>query len=106
MLSVPQVVRLLVGRTSAGVSLLLWQLLLGAGIGWTIHGVVSGHLNLVVPNVISVLLSTAVLAMIARDRRLPAGRVWPLGLAVATGWPPSSLWAGRPHSAPSSSSRW
>ncbi len=85
LLSVPQIVRFLVGRTSAGVSLLLWQLLFGGGIGWTFHGVVVGHLNLIVPNALSATLSALVLMMVARDRRLPALRVWPLGLAVAAG---------------------
>lgn len=83
MLSVPQIVRLLVGRTSAGVSLLLWQLMFGGGIGWTFHGVVTGHLNLIVPNAIATVSCALVLHMVARDRRLPAARVWVLGLMVA-----------------------
>lgn len=83
LLSVPQVIRLLVGRTSAGVSLLLWQLMFGAGLGWTFHGITVGHLNLIVPNAMNTVLSALVLVMVARDRHLPAGRVWPLGLAVA-----------------------
>jgi len=82
LLSVPQILRLLLGRTSAGVSLLLWQLLLGGGLGWTYHGIVVGHANLIVPNALSAALAALVLAMLARDRHLPARRVWPLGLAV------------------------
>lgn len=81
-MSLPQIVRLLRSGTSAGVSLLLWQLMLGAAIGWTAHGLASGHANLVVPNAINTVLSAAVLAMVARDRGLIAARVWPLGLAV------------------------
>ena len=44
-LSVPQVVRLLSTGTSAGVSPLLWQLNVANGIGWTAHGLASGHAN-------------------------------------------------------------
>ncbi|QIK72102.1 hypothetical protein G7070_07240 [Propioniciclava coleopterorum] len=80
--SVPQVVRLLRAGTSEGVSLLMWQLLLGVGIGWTSHGLLVGHANLVVPNVVSSILSILVLVMLQRDRRLSTARVWPLGLAV------------------------
>lgn len=83
LLSLPQVVRLLVGRTSAGVSLLLWQLIMGGCIGWTYHGIAVGHLNLIVPNALSAALAALVLSMVARDRRLAARNVWPLGLAVS-----------------------
>ena len=83
-MSLPQIVRLLRSETSAGVSLLLWQLMLGSAIGWTAHGLASGHVNLVVPNAINTVLSAAVLAMVARDRGLGGARVWPLGLGVGT----------------------
>ena len=53
--SLPQVVRLLRAGTSDGVSLLMWQLLLGVGIGWTAHGFTVGHANVVVPNLASAL---------------------------------------------------
>ena len=85
LLSLPQIARLLASRTSAGVSLLLWQLLFGGGIGWAFHGIVVSHLNIIVPNALSAALCALVLAMVARDRRLSAVRVWPLGLAVAAG---------------------
>lgn len=84
MLSIPQVVRLLRTRTSQGVSLLLWQLLLGVGIGWVSHGLLTGHANMTVPNALSTLFAGLVLVMVQRDRLLPARAVWPLGIAVGT----------------------
>lgn len=80
--SMPQVVRLLRSGRSEGISLLMWQLLLGAGIGWTAHGLTVGHLNLVVPNLISSVLAMMVLLMLQRDRGLRPVSVWPLALAV------------------------
>ena len=80
--SLPQVVRLLRAGTSDGVSLLMWQLLLGVGIGWTAHGFTVGHANVVVPNLASALFSACVVAMVQRDRGLPSARVWPLGIIV------------------------
>lgn len=82
LLPVPQVARLLTGRTSAGVSLLMWQLLFGAGIAWSVHGFITGHLNLIVPNVLSTIAAALVLRLVGRDRSLPASRVWPVGLGV------------------------
>lgn len=81
-LSVPQVVRLLSTGTSAGVSPLLWQLNVANGIGWTAHGLASGHANVVVPNSLSGLLAALVLLLVQRDRRLPVLRTWLLPLAV------------------------
>ena len=81
-LSVPQVVRLLATRTSAGVSPLLWQLNVANGIGWTAHGLVSGHPNVTVPNALSGLLAALVLLLVQRDRALPRVRTWALSAAV------------------------
>lgn len=81
-LSVPQVVRLLATRTSAGVSLTLWQLNVANGIGWTAHGLASGHANITVPNALSGLLALLVLALVVRDRRLSALRVAVVPLLV------------------------
>lgn len=81
-LSVPQVVHLLATRTSAGVSPLLWQLNVANGIGWTAHGLISGHLNVTVPNALSGLLAALVLLLVQRDRRLPLLGTWALPLAV------------------------
>ena len=80
--SLPQVVRLLRAGTSDGVSLLMWQLLLGVGIGWTAHGFTVGHANVVVPNLASAILAACVVAMVRRDRGLSAVKVWPLGFVV------------------------
>ena len=80
--SVPQVLRLVRSGRDEGVSLLMWQLLLGAGIGWTSHGILVGHLNIVVPNVMSAALAASVLLMLQRNRRVRPFDVWPLALAV------------------------
>ena len=81
--ALPQVLRLLRVRTSAGLSLLLWQLNLGAGIGWVVHGIAGGYANVTVPNVVISLTNVLILLLIQRDRGLSVRAVWPLGLAVA-----------------------
>lgn len=80
--AIPQVVRLLKAQTSAGLSLLMWQLGTAAGVGWFLHGLRAGAMNLVIPNLLITLLSVAVLMMIAQDRRLSALQVWPLVAVV------------------------
>ena len=81
--ALPQLVRLIRVGSSAGLALPLWQLNFGAGIGWTVHGVTTGHLNMIVPNFLITLTNIAVLVLVQRDRGLRARAVWPLGLLIA-----------------------
>lgn len=80
--TVPQVVRLLKSRTSAGIALITWQCNTAAALAWTTHGVRAGYWNMIVPNAIIAGLSILVVGMIQVDRRLPAHRVWPFALAL------------------------
>ena len=83
--SVPQLVRLWRSRTSASLSILLWQLNVGGSAAWTLHGFHVGKLQLQVPNIVCTILFTAILWLILRDRdlRLLPRLVMPVVLAAA-----------------------
>ena len=68
--AVPQVVKLLRSRTTAGLSLTAWRLTLAANIAWTAHGFVVGHANIWLPNLIFMLCSLTILNQLRRDRHL------------------------------------
>lgn len=68
--ALPQVVRLLRTRTTSGVSQIAWQLMLGTNIAWTSHGVLSGHANVWVPNLVMLCCTVTILSQIRRDRGL------------------------------------
>ncbi|MDO5083812.1 hypothetical protein EII34_08800 [Arachnia propionica] len=69
----PQLVRLLRERTSAGVSLPMWQLNVAALYAWSCHGFHIGQFSLLISNLLLAVTSTAVVVMICRDRGQP---VW------------------------------
>ena len=64
----PQLVRLLRERTSAGVSLPMWQLNVAALYAWSCHGFHIGQFSLLLSNLLLAVTSTAVVVMICRDR--------------------------------------
>ena len=68
--AIPQVVKLLRSGTTAGISLTAWRLTLAGNIAWTGHGVVSGHLNIVLPNFLFLLCSLTILLQLRRERGL------------------------------------
>ncbi|HYI56676.1 MAG TPA: PQ-loop domain-containing transporter [Microlunatus sp.] len=68
--AVPQVVKLLRTRTTAGLSLTAWRLTLAANIAWMSHGIVVGHANIWLPNLIFMLCSLTILNQLRRDRAL------------------------------------
>lgn len=68
--AVPQVVKLFRSRTTAGISLTAWRLTLAANVAWTGHGVVGGHANIWLPNLIFMLCSLIILNQLRRDRAL------------------------------------
>ncbi len=83
--SVPQLVRLLRGRTSAGLSPLMWELNTAAAIGWAVHGVNTGMLNIIIPNAIMAVFGAMVVRMIQTDRELSAaGVLAPIVAVTAT----------------------
>lgn len=79
---IPQVLRLIKARTSAGVSLLMWQLNVAMGIAWAVHGFIVARMNVLLPNLLVAGLAAIVVWMIATDRALNHLRVW--GLVVVT----------------------
>jgi uncharacterized protein with PQ loop repeat len=79
----PQVARLIRDKTSAGISLLMWQFILAAGISWFAHGVLVGRPNMWVTNGLSLASTLLILRMIRADRSLSLARVYAPGLLVA-----------------------
>jgi uncharacterized protein with PQ loop repeat len=69
--ALPQVIKLLRNRTTAGISLTAWRLTLAANIAWTGHGVVAGHANIWLPNFLFMVCSVIILNQLRRDRVLP-----------------------------------
>lgn len=78
----PQVQRLVTTRTSAGLSLLMFQLTTGGVLAWVVHGINYGAANVIVPNAFVTLMNLSVLVLMQRDRGLSAARVWPLVGAI------------------------
>ena len=68
--ALPQVVKLVRNRTTAGISLTAWRLTLAANRAWTGHGVVVGHVNIWLPNLVFLLCSLVILSQLRRDRAL------------------------------------
>ena len=82
--SLPQLIRLMRSGTSAGLSLLMWQLTMCAGAGWTFHGLLTERPNVWLPNLVLGVCSMLVVRLIARDRGLPALKVWLLPAVIIT----------------------
>lgn len=93
-LSLPQAIRLVRSRTSAGVSLLSWQLTLGAISTWLLHGFLMERANLIAANGIAAATILAVVIMIRRDRRLGfVETYWP-AVATFAACAAVDIWAG------------
>lgn len=76
LLAVPQLVRILRTRETAGLSLLSWQITVAVCASWAIHGARGGMVNMLLPNTVLACVSVPVMVLIHRARRLPAGPVW------------------------------
>ena len=76
MIAVPQALRLLRVRSSAGVSLLIWQTTVVASVCWTAHGLINGVVQIFLPNAIFAATAVIVVAQLQRMRRLAPVRVW------------------------------
>ena len=79
---VPQILQLRRTRTSAGVSLIFWQLLLAIGVLWTLHGLLTHSALVATPNGLMTIANALVLDFIRRDRRLGWWRTYGLSLAL------------------------
>ncbi len=81
----PQLLQLRRTRTSAGLSLIFWQLLLGIGVLWTLHGLLTHTPLVTTPNAIMTIANVVILDYIRRDRGLGMLRTYtlPFGLAAS-----------------------
>jgi uncharacterized protein with PQ loop repeat len=68
--ALPQVIKLVRNRTTAGISLTAWRLTLAANVAWTGHGVLVGHVNIWLPNLVFLVCSLVILSQLRRDRAL------------------------------------
>lgn len=78
LLGLPQLIRLLRTRCTAGLSLIGWQAILVLNIIWAAHGIRIGEANMIVVNLLGMGSTGAVLVLMTRDRGLrlvPA--LWP-----------------------------
>ena len=66
-LGVPQVVRLIRTRSTAGVARITWQAIFAANIGWGIHGWQIGAPHMVANNVVAVVWTLIILGFLIRD---------------------------------------
>lgn len=81
--SLPQLLRLVLSRTSAGLSLVSWQLVVAAAASWTLHGFRVDAGQIIAPNLAVALFSFLIVQMISRDRGRSPWRDLALPLAVA-----------------------
>lgn len=68
--SLPQAFRIYRVRSSAGVSLWLWQLTAAATVSWAVHGYMVDSPQMQLPNVFLALMSMVTVILVVRDRRL------------------------------------
>lgn len=73
--ALPQVVRLLRIKTTAGISPVAWQTMLGGNLAWGAHGVFTGHPNIWLPNLVFAACSTTILVQLGRDRSVSGLRL-------------------------------
>jgi uncharacterized protein with PQ loop repeat len=81
--SLPQVIRLLRVRTTAGVSELTWQLVFGVNLAWITHGVITHHANIVVHNALFASCTSTILILVHRDRGTGLWKLFSPGILVA-----------------------
>ncbi len=83
--AIPQLLQLRRTRTSAGLSLIFWQLLLAIGVLWMLHGLLTRNPLVTTPNAIMTIANITVLEFVRRDRGIGAVRTYALPLALASG---------------------
>ncbi|GAA2099933.1 hypothetical protein GCM10009841_14190 [Microlunatus panaciterrae] len=90
----PQVIRLLRSRTSAGVSVMAWQTMVGTNLAWASHGVLFAHPNIWLPNLVLLSCVVTILGLIRRDRQLSWLPLLAPGLALGAVTVALDVWAG------------
>lgn len=66
-ISAPQLVRILRAGTTAGVSVMAWQLVLGGNLTWGLYGILHGNPNQWIPNVALVAVTLVILSRFHRE---------------------------------------
>jgi uncharacterized protein with PQ loop repeat len=82
--ALPQVIKLLRTRTIAGISPSAWQIVVGANLAWTAHGLFTNHPNIWVPNLIFLACSTTILIQLARHGGRSAARLFLPGMTLGS----------------------
>jgi len=82
-LGLPQVVRIVRSRDTAGVALLTWQTMLGVGLGWLSHGIQIGSPQQIAANAVGAIWTTTVLVLLIRSRKANPLRVLGPSLLIA-----------------------
>ncbi len=79
---VPQTVKLLRDRNTAGISLPFWQILMGISLAWANHGLLTTSVTVILPNVITLVCTLVTLHLLRVERTLTWGGVFLPGLAL------------------------
>jgi uncharacterized protein with PQ loop repeat len=82
--ALPQVIKLLRTRTIAGISPSAWQIVLGANLAWTAHGLFTDHPNIWVPNLFFFACSATILTLLARHGGRSLPRLFLPGVTLAS----------------------
>lgn len=82
--NIPQLVRILRARTSAGVSLRLWQLTVATASAWCVHGYLVQQQQMQWPNMLMAAAGLVIVVFILRDRgqKLLPALVLPITMAL------------------------
>jgi len=72
----PQVRQILTAKTTAGLSVLGWELACGSILGWTVHGLIRGLTQQLVVNGLIAIMAVGIIGAIIKERRLNPVRVW------------------------------
>lgn len=82
LLGLPQAIRIVREKSSAGLSLLAWQVWMAVTTVWTVHGVLLGSITQIIPNAIGIAECLAILLLTRRDRGLTLGRTFWLAILL------------------------
>lgn len=93
-LGLPQLVRLARTRNVEGLSLPFWQLILSLNIAWTSHGFLLAKPNLIVPNLLGLATTLAILVLMSRELGRGLVRVFLPGILIAAAMIAVDLVAG------------
>lgn len=92
--NLPQLLRILTARTSAGVSVRLWQVTAASTAAWCVHGFLVSAPQMQWPNLLMSLLASIIVVLVLRDRREPVLRQFLLPTLVALALIASNVWFG------------